>query len=138
MTVEKKGQHGRDEEESQARMESSGPWKTRTRKAPAPRALRPRATSSLSVVPALVSDLTAAAVVGLEPRQFREFLRVAGVPHAVVGRRAIARVDAVLEAVEKLSRVPDGPGDASDETTSDHEPTIDQLLARIGRRRAVP
>jgi hypothetical protein len=106
---------------------------------PASRPLRTRATSSLAVFPALVSDLTAAAVVGLEPRQFRELLRTAAIPHAVVGRRVIAPVEAVIEAVERLAKLPKASTDETfDESHLDSEPTVDQLLARIGRRRTGP
>lgn len=48
---------------------------------------------------ALVSDATALAVVGLTKRQFRDFLRERGIPSAKVGRRTLARLDAVLAAM---------------------------------------
>lgn len=115
----------------------TGPKRGRISRVPRP--VRARVTSGLAVFPALVSDLTAAAVVGLEPRQFREWLRIAGIPHVVVGHRAIARVEAVLEAVERLSTAPVGLADkACEESGSDSEPTVDQLLAQVGRRRAAP
>ena len=47
-----------------------GPKKART-----PRLLRPRQTRSLAVAPVVVTDLSAAAVVGLERRSFRELVR---------------------------------------------------------------
>ncbi|HXX68100.1 MAG TPA: hypothetical protein VEK07_13000 [Polyangiaceae bacterium] len=97
------------------------------------RALRPRATAALPVAPALVTDLTAPAVVGLEPRHFRELLRAERIPHAVVGRRVIARIEHVLAVVDRLaegsSLATGAPGQEDD------EPSADALLARIGRRR---
>lgn len=56
-----------------------------------------------AVVAVVVSDATSLAVVGLTPRQFRAFLREQSVPHAKVGRRTVARVDRVLEAIDRLS-----------------------------------
>jgi hypothetical protein len=97
------------------------------------RALKPRATAALIIAPATVTDLSAPAVLGLEPRQFRDFLRIARVPHATAGQRVIARIDAVLAAIDRLaesSRGTDGKPDAEDD-----EPTADAILARIGRRR---
>lgn len=104
------------------------------------RALRPRATSSLALAPATVTDRTAPLVLGLEPRVFRELVAARRIRHAVVGRRLVARVDDVLEAL--------GLGDASsldDERGESERPSastvasaprragVDAILARIGR-----
>ena len=96
------------------------------------REIKLRVTASLSVAPAIVSDLTSPQVVGLEPRQFRDFLRTAGVPHATVGRRVLARVEDVVAAIERLSSR--GSIEQSGESSAD-EPSADELLARVGRRR---
>ncbi len=53
--------------------------------------------------PVVVSDLTALAVVGLTARQYRAFLREHEVPHAKVGRRTLARLADVLDALDRNS-----------------------------------
>jgi hypothetical protein len=53
--------------------------------------------------PVVVSDLTALVVVGLTARQFRAFLREHEVPHAKVGRRTLARLEDVLDAIDRSS-----------------------------------
>jgi hypothetical protein len=55
------------------------------------------------VAPAVVSDATSLAVLGLTPRQFRAFLIAQSVPHAKIGRRTVARLDRVLEVIDRLS-----------------------------------
>ena len=97
------------------------------------RPIRARVTASIAIAPVIVSDLTSAQVVGLEPRQFREFLRRANVPYAVAGRRVLARIEHVVAAIDRLAaREPIAETDAE---TSDVEPNADEILARIGRRR---
>ena len=102
------------------------------------RNLRPRATAAVPVQPLTVSDRTAPALVGLEPRAFRDLLEREHVPHARIGRRVVARVAFVLEAIDRLSL----EVDATTETASaaddeaDDEPTADEILARLGRRRS--
>jgi hypothetical protein len=98
------------------------------------RALRPKATASLAVVPLTVSDLTAAAMVGLAPRPFREFLRAERVRHARVGRRVVARVEDVLGALDRVAN-----RQADDELVEAANTQPDAgaaLLARIGRVRS--
>jgi hypothetical protein len=97
------------------------------------RALRPKATSSLSITPATVSDLTAPAVIGLEAWQFRELLRDAQIPHARIGRRVVARVDLVVAAIDNLARQGDAVAGAP--TSDDDGPSVDEILASIGRVR---
>jgi hypothetical protein len=97
------------------------------------RSMRPRATASLSILPQIVSDLTAPALVGLEPRPFRAFLRTERVPHALVGRRVVARLEHVLAAIDRLASPEPSP--PTTEALDDAEPTADQILARIGRVR---
>jgi hypothetical protein len=55
------------------------------------------------VAAAIVSDTTSLAVLGLTGRQFRAFLREQAVPHTKIGRRTVARVDRVLDAIDRLS-----------------------------------
>jgi hypothetical protein len=49
------------------------------------------------------TDATALAVVGLNARQLRTFVREHAVPHARVGRRMVVRVDHYLEVIDRLS-----------------------------------
>jgi hypothetical protein len=99
------------------------------------RPLRPRATAAVSVAPPLVSDLTAPQLVGLDARPFRDFLRAERIPHAVLGRRVVARLEHVLAAVDRLAATGEAaPLDNAER--GDAEPTADAILARIGRRRA--
>jgi len=44
-------------------------------------------------------------VLGMSPRNFRDFVRKHSIPHARVYRRTIARLDRVLEALDLLSGV---------------------------------
>jgi hypothetical protein len=102
------------------------------------RALKPRATANLAIAAVLVSDRTAPAVLGLEPRVFRWLLAHRHVRHEVLGRRVVARVDDVLEAL--------GLGDVAGaelEAVENDKPSLaprpqtgaDRILARIGRVR---
>jgi hypothetical protein len=51
-------------------------------------------------VPAvLVSDSTSLDILGLNARQFRDFLRAEQIPHAKAGRRTVARLDDVMGAL---------------------------------------
>jgi hypothetical protein len=101
------------------------------------RNLRPRATAALPVQPLTVSDRTAPALVGLEPRAFRELLEREHVPHAKIGRRVVARVACVLEAVDRLSLGAPSAVESASAVGEDatEEPSADQILARLGRRR---
>jgi hypothetical protein len=97
------------------------------------RPLRPRATSTIALAPATVTDRTAPLVLGLEPRVYRELVRAESIPHALVGRRLVCRVDDVLAALDLLA--------GATETTDEAEAppprrTGDRLLALIGRERA--
>jgi hypothetical protein len=47
----------------------------------------------------LVSDRTALAVSGLNPRQFRAYVRKHGIPHAKIARRMLVRADVLLAAL---------------------------------------
>ncbi len=104
----------------------------------APRALRPRATQTLVVAPATVTDLTAPAVIGLEARTFREFVGREHVPHARLGHRIVARVDDVLAALDRVARRAKDDKPASDEPApdGDEQPeTVDGVLAALGKER---
>jgi hypothetical protein len=64
----------------------------------------PRRRASQKGAPAsvgalLVSDRTALAVSGLNPRQFRAYVRKHGIPHAKVARRMLVRADVLLAAL---------------------------------------
>lgn len=93
------------------------------------RQLRPRVTDSLSVTPATVTDRTAPVVLGLEARAFREFVLRLGVRHVTVGRRVVARVSDVLDALDRAAVA--GPAVGAEQPLSD----VDAMLARLGRRR---
>jgi len=96
------------------------------------RPLLPRATASLAVVALTVTDRTCAAVLGLEPRVFRQLLISAKIPHARIGRRVVARADLVLAALDRLAG-DDAPADAAPATRPSGG--ADAVLARIGRQR---
>jgi ligand-binding sensor domain-containing protein len=100
------------------------------------RALRPRATSAIAVAPVTVTDLTAPIIFGLEPRQFRDLVRLENIEHARVGQRVVVRVDDVLEALARITarQKVRGDDDTHIEQTSVESPA-DALLARIGRVR---
>jgi hypothetical protein len=106
------------------------------------RRLRARRTSGLTAAPAAVSDLTCHIVVGLEARSFRELLIRERVAHARLGRRVIARVEDVLDALDRLagavmqmapvSQIQDEP---QPEQELEEEESVDAVLAALGRER---
>jgi hypothetical protein len=72
------------------------------------RSRAPRARTALPsglVSPIVVSDATSLALLGLTGRQFRSFVRAHNVPYAKCGRRTLARLDLVLDAIDRLSGV---------------------------------
>lgn len=100
-----------------------------------PRPLRPRATAALVVAPVAVTDRTCAAVLGLEPRVFRELVARLRIRHATIGRRVIASVADVLAALERAAVDDDAhliEHDGADE--HDAPGSVDELLARLGRK----
>lgn len=106
------------------------------------RALRPRQTASLAVAPVTVTDLTCAQVLGLEPRPYRELLARERVPHAKIGRRVVARIEDVLEALDRL-RIAQADASAhagvrdEEEHEADEPSSVADVLARLGRGRRV-
>jgi hypothetical protein len=60
----------------------------------------------IAAQPLLVSDATALAVVGMNSRQFRAFVREHNLPRVRAGRRTLVRVDALLAAFDRLSGSP--------------------------------
>lgn len=94
------------------------------------RNLRPRATADLAVKPVTVTDLTSAIVLGLEPRQFRELVASAKVPHTRLGHRVVCRVEDVLAALERLRG--DSPSAANADDDGDVD--VDDILQLVGRR----
>lgn len=100
------------------------------------RKLRPRATSTLCILPATVTDRTCAVVLGLDPPTFRPFLKSQGIPHVHIGRRVIARVDDVLAAISRLSeaRAP-ADGAPASETSSKNAAELElEVLEQLGLR----
>jgi hypothetical protein len=51
----------------------------------------------------VVTDRTAKGMLDMSPRQFQAFLREQEIPHFKQGRRTIARLDRVLEVIDRLS-----------------------------------
>lgn len=100
---------------------------------PGIRKLRPRATAALAVTPVTVTDLTCAAVLGLESRPYRALLVRLDIPHVTFGQRTIASVTDVLSAIERAS-IADDPSE-HDATPTDEPRDVDAVLARLGRRR---
>jgi hypothetical protein len=70
----------------------------------------------------------------LEPRVFRELVTKLRVRHSLIGRRMIVNVADVLAALDRDAVAGVSPM-ASHQADDDDEPTVDSLLARIGRRR---
>ncbi len=103
---------------------------------PAARHLRPRATSTIAIAAALVTDLTAPVVVGLEAWQFRQLVKDERIPHARVGQRVIAKVEDVVSAVEQLAKRQSGaPANDDPLAPATSGRTADGILARMGRVR---
>jgi hypothetical protein len=102
------------------------------------RAIKPRATEALSVSPIFVSDLTAAAVVGLEARAFRELIADLAVPHLRRGHRIIVDAEVLRAAIGAAARSEGGPveREAPSEAAEGPAPVSGaRLLARLGRER---
>jgi hypothetical protein len=99
------------------------------------RALRPRATSALALVPVTVSDLTAPAVFGFaDGRPFREFLVREHVAHARVGHRVFARVEDVADALARVARTTAEQGEETPER-GDQPDNLEGVLRVLGKRR---
>jgi hypothetical protein len=111
-----------------------GPKKART-----PRLLRPRQTRSLAVAPVVVTDLSAAAVVGLERRSFRELVRDLKIPHVRRGQRILVDVEVLREVLASASTrdVEGAPAGVEGEADENQGPTATELLQRLGRTRVV-
>jgi hypothetical protein len=92
------------------------------------RNLRPKVTAALSITPVLISDENAPAVVGLEARQFREFVTRHRVDHAREGKRVLVRVDVFLAVVQELEL-------AARQAPTEDEEDVDGVLRRMGRKR---
>jgi hypothetical protein len=92
--------------------------------------------ASIAVAPVAVTDRTAPAVLGLEPRVFRAFIASRRIPHARIGRRVVVCVSDVLDAIDALA-TEQGHGTARPSRDLDaNELTADEILARIGRVRS--
>jgi hypothetical protein len=112
----------------------AGPKKGRT-----PRLLRPRQTHSLAVSPVVVTDLSAAAVVGLERRCFRELVRDLKIPHVRRGQRILVDVEVLREVLASAStrEVDDAPAGIEGDAEENPGPTASELLQRLGRTRVI-
>jgi len=100
-----------------------------------PKALGIRAAVGMGAIPVvLVSDATALPAVGLSPRQFKAFVREHAVPHAKVGRRTVARLDRILEAIDRLS----GVAEPRRSVSAWDEAAIVEMAARPTARRSAP
>lgn len=100
------------------------------------RPLRPR--PAVAVVPLVITDDDASCfpVVGLTARRLRELVHAFAIPHARLRRRILVRVadlDAALvrHAVNSDEQGAGGPGEPCDPESD----TVDDVLARVGRRR---
>jgi len=62
-----------------------------------------REPEHVAVAPVIVSDATSLAVVGLTARQFKSFLREHDVAHARHGRRTLALLAHVTEALARMT-----------------------------------
>jgi hypothetical protein len=86
-----------------------------------------------------VTDRTCAAVLGLEPRVYRELVSRGRIRHATIGRRIVTRVDDVLAALDRMAEgtvtTPTILSGDDAEGVPERGPTADEILARIGRRR---
>ena len=104
-----------------------------------PRLLRPRQTRGLAVAPVVVKDLSAAAVVGLEQRSFRELVRDLKIPHVRRGQRILVDVEVLREVLASAStrEVDDAPPGTEDVAADNQGPTASELLQRLGRTRVV-
>ncbi len=109
------------------------------KKATTPRLLRPRQTGSLAVAPVVVTDLSAAAVVGLERRSFRELVRDMKIPHVRRGQRILVDVEVLREVLASAStrEVDDAPAGIEGDADENPGPTASELLQRLGRTRVV-
>ena len=97
------------------------------------RKLAPKATDALNVTPATVSDRTCAAILGLEPRVFRDLLVREGIQHAKIGRRVVARLEHVLAEIDRLATQ---ATDATSAPVDDEQDEADNILAMLGRKRS--
>jgi hypothetical protein len=101
------------------------------------RLLRPRQTRSLAVAPVVVTDLSAAAVVGLERRSFRELVRDLKIPHVRRGQRILVDVEVLREVLASAStrEVNDAPAGIEGDADENQGPTASELLQRLERTR---
>jgi hypothetical protein len=130
--MKERGSHPRDEVCDPTGL--PGPKKART-----PRLLRPRQTRSLAVAPIVVTDLSAAAVVGLERRSFRELVRDLKIPHVRRGQRILVDVEVLRAVLASAStmEVDDAPAGVEGDADENLGPTASELLQRLGRTRVV-
>jgi hypothetical protein len=92
------------------------------------------ARAAVVLAAVVISDATSLAALGLTGRQFKAFVREHAIPHAKVGRRTVARLDRVLEAIDRLSGVAEPRRPAS----SWDEAAVVAMAARPTARRSAP
>jgi hypothetical protein len=95
------------------------------------RAIRQRATDRVAVAPVAVSDRTCAALLGLEPRAFRELLSREDVPCIRVGRRVLARVEDVEAVLCRLA----GQAVHVDDDETPQPRGVEAVLRLVGREK---
>ncbi len=100
----------------------------------APRKLRPRATAALVVAPIAVTKRSAPAVLGVDSPDFHPLLDLLGVKHVHKGHQVIALVADIEAALERASTK--SADDSTAARTDSTSTNVDDLLARIGRRRS--
>jgi len=96
------------------------------------RALKPRATSALTLQPEYVSHRTAPLVLGLEPRAFREWVAREHIPAVRIGKRLLVRLQDALAVLDRASGR-DASQPAPEEPAS--AGGVDRVLALVGRSR---
>jgi hypothetical protein len=80
-----------------------------------------------------ITDRSCAAVLGLEPRAYRELVARERIPHVRLGRRVVVRVADIIAALDRI---------AEDDGAVDEKPMgragpegVDRVLGLIGRTR---
>jgi hypothetical protein len=86
----------------------------------------------LAVAPVVVTDLSAAVVVGLERRSFRERVRDLEIPHVRRGQRTLD-VEVLREVLATAStrEVDDAPAGIEGDADENPGPTASELLQRL-------
>jgi len=97
------------------------------------REIKPRETSFVAPRAVTISDRTSAALVGLEPRAFRELVTRRKIPHVRIGDRVVVLASEFEKFIERASSEPSEQSEPID--VDDSPSSVDAVLARLGRRR---